>query len=86
MDAGAAWVQRRQVLQGIVPQSYWTALERYEDASWSAHTPGMHFGGARMLTRAGLLWTAMPCNTPQRLRISHGTSRQCNAAPVLRCQ
>ena len=35
----------RQLLQGMVPASYWTALECHEDGAWSAYTPGLPVDG-----------------------------------------
>ncbi|CAL5218375.1 g43 [Coccomyxa viridis] len=45
------WPAVRQVLQAMVPASYWTALECHEDGAWSAYTPGLPVDGG--LTIAG---------------------------------
>lgn len=42
----AAWRERRQALQEAIPDSFWTALDRYDDGSWTAYTPGFAYEGA----------------------------------------
>ena len=39
------WPAVRQLLQGLVPRSYWTALERHDDGAWTAYTPGLPVDG-----------------------------------------
>ncbi|BDA44475.1 hypothetical protein COCOBI_05-6620 [Coccomyxa sp. Obi] len=39
----AAWRDRRQALQEAIPDSFWTALDRYDDGSWTAYTPGFAY-------------------------------------------
>lgn len=46
----AAWRQRRQVLQEAIPDSFWTALDRYDNGTWTAYTPGFAYEGAPPLT------------------------------------
>lgn len=41
----ANWIHRRELLQEILPRSYWTIVELFEDGRWRAHTPGLHFSG-----------------------------------------
>ena len=41
------WPAVRQLLQGVVPQSYWTALECHDDGAWTAFTPGLPVDGGK---------------------------------------
>ncbi|CAL8470435.1 g9977 [Coccomyxa elongata] len=38
-----AWRDRRQALQEAIPDSFWTALDCYDDGSWTAYTPGFAY-------------------------------------------
>ncbi len=42
----AVWRQRRHVLQEIIPDSFWTALSRFDNGTWTAYTPGFAYEGA----------------------------------------
>ncbi|EIE27085.1 hypothetical protein COCSUDRAFT_55107 [Coccomyxa subellipsoidea C-169] len=42
----AVWRQRRHVLQEIIPDSFWTALSRFDNGTWTAYTPGFAYEAA----------------------------------------
>ncbi len=68
----------RQVLQAMVPASYWTALECHEDGAWSAYTPGLPVDGGRPST------PPPPCNLRDVYNVKAGHSpMSCAYAPQL---
>lgn len=38
-------MQRRQAIQEVVPDRFWTVLDRYDDGTWTSYTPGFAYEG-----------------------------------------